>query len=149
MILADAKQLALNLMAKHGLHVWRFDFNNRKGAFGVCNYNLKTIFLSGVLTPSLDFKAVNNTILHEIAHALVGRGHRHDMLWRIKALSIGCDGEVSHSHEVQNVRFKYLGDCPVCNKEYHASRKPKRNHWCPCTNRTFRPEEKIVYTQQY
>ena len=149
MELREARNLAVQLMAKHCLTDWRFDFNNRKRAFGVCSYRNKTIQLSGVLTPSLTFEAVQNTILHEIAHALVGRGHNHSYVWYRKALEIGCNGETTSSHEVLNVQWKYVGNCPCCNHEHHASRKPKRDHWCKCTNRTFRQEDKIIYVQQY
>ena len=31
--------------------------------------------------------------MHEIAHALVRKGHGHDAVWKAKALSIGCDGQ--------------------------------------------------------
>ena len=35
---------------------------------------------------------VKDTLLHEIAHALVGSQHQHNTTWRDKAIEIGCKG---------------------------------------------------------
>ncbi len=78
MELHKASTLAINLMNNHNLLGWNFEWNNRKSAFGLCSYSRKTIFLSKILTVQVDEEGVTNTILHEIAHALVGAGHSHD-----------------------------------------------------------------------
>jgi predicted SprT family Zn-dependent metalloprotease len=149
MTLFEAKELALRLMISHKLTDWRFEFNNRKGAFGVCSYSKKTIYLSRITTPQMTDKAVINTILHEIAHALVGAGHGYNYVWRRKAIEIGCDGSRCNHYEEVNIRYKYIAVCPCCGKEIGANRKPKRSHWCRCTGRTFRPQDKLNYIQQY
>ena len=33
---------------------------------------------------------IRDTLLHEIAHAIVGLGHRHDAVWQTAAWRIGC-----------------------------------------------------------
>lgn len=88
-----AKDLAKALMSKHGLVGWRFEFHNRKTALGTCNYRDKVIFLSEYCTPLLPDDIIKNTILHEIAHALVGPSHGHDSVWKMRARSIGCTGD--------------------------------------------------------
>lgn len=35
---------------------------------------------------------IENTVLHEIAHAMVGAKHHHDKAWRECAQRIGCNG---------------------------------------------------------
>lgn len=35
---------------------------------------------------------IENTVLHEIAHAMVGNKHHHDRVWRDCAQRIGCNG---------------------------------------------------------
>ena len=40
--------------------------------------------------------AMTESLLHEIAHALVGRKHNHDAEWKAKAREIGCTGERTH-----------------------------------------------------
>ena len=145
----EAKRLALQLMSQHGLTDWNFDFNNRKHAFGVCSYRRKTIFLSRLTTPQMPDDGVKNTILHEIAHALVGHSHGHDHVWRSKAIEIGCDGSRTNHYDEVNLRYKYLAECPCCGITHKASRLPKRGHWCKCTGRSFRPQDKLNYIQQY
>jgi hypothetical protein len=36
---------------------------------------------------------IRDTILHEVAHALVGENHNHDEAWRAKAIELGATGE--------------------------------------------------------
>ncbi len=52
---------------------------------------------------------VKDTILHEIAHALVGKAHHHDDVWRAKALEIGCSGR--RCHDLQFTPPRYLVTC--------------------------------------
>ncbi|MEI7632519.1 MAG: SprT-like domain-containing protein [bacterium] len=78
MILADARELARNEMDKNGLNDWHFAFDKSVSRFGVCNYNTKTIKLSLHLTFLNDADRVKSTILHEIAHALVGSEQGHN-----------------------------------------------------------------------
>ncbi len=49
---------------------------------------------------------VKNTLLHEIAHALVGPGHRHNRVWRQKAREIGCDAKVTHNLNFSEARYR-------------------------------------------
>lgn len=88
----DAMSIALKLMKKHGLSHWRFRFDNAKRRAGQCSHTYKFISLSLPLTQARSVDNVRNTILHEIAHALVGPGHGHNHVWRRKAREIGCDG---------------------------------------------------------
>ncbi len=148
MDLFQAENLAKSLMFKHDLSLWSFNWNNRKQSFGVCSHRKKTIFLSKILTPQLDVDAVTNTILHEIAHAMVGAGHGHDYVWQRQALAIGCDGQRCNSHEV-TVQAKYLADCNGCGITHKAHRRPKRSHWCKCNARGFNPDYALQYVQQY
>ena len=88
-----AEKLARRLMDKHGLSHWEFRFDNAKRRAGCCWHVLKRISLSRNLIRIRSDDNIKNTILHEIAHALVGPGHGHDEVWRRKAIEIGCDGK--------------------------------------------------------
>lgn len=154
MKLQEAKELALKLMSEHLNDSWRFEFMNSKKAIGQCRQmryvNAGWIRLSRVLVPVLSEAEVKDTILHEIAHALVGAHHGHDWVWQRKALEIGCNGQRTAKIDVVNqVNYKYKATCPCCGNISGISRKPKRDYWCKCTNRTFRPEDKLVWKQQY
>ncbi len=151
MNLHEAENLALELMIKHNLFNWDFAYHNKKSSFGTCNYTRKTIYLSAQTTPYMDELAVKNTILHEIAHAIVGVEHGHDWVWRKKAIEIGCDGKTAHNYEsvIQNMRYKYIAHCPKCNKEYGINRRKKRRSSCNCQGRFFNVNTELHFIQQY
>ncbi len=86
----EVRRLALRLMAQHGLHDWRFGYNKRKRSMGVCHYQGKLIELSVYLVDRNGEEEVRDTILHEIAHALVGPGHGHDKVCKRKCLKVGA-----------------------------------------------------------
>lgn len=91
MNLSEAETLAVDLMAKHGLTDWRMTYDSARRRLGLTTFSTKTISLSRVLTELNPVEQVHNTILHEIAHALLGPGFGHSYHWKEKALSIGCN----------------------------------------------------------
>lgn len=90
-----AQALALEKMGEHGLieKGWRFAFNKRKSALGLCNYSKKTIYLSEIYVSLNGVGNVLNTILHEIAHAIAGHRAGHGVQWQAVCLRIGCRPE--------------------------------------------------------
>jgi hypothetical protein len=112
MTLDKAKQLAIELMTEHGLidKRWSFKFDQAKRRYGCCMHSRRIISLSSPLTQIRKDDKVRNTILHEIAHALVGGGHGHDDVWRSKALEIGCNGQRC-SNDV-SIKGNWVGECP-------------------------------------
>jgi hypothetical protein len=154
MELQEAKKLALKLMGMHLNDRWRFKFMNSKRAIGQCaqirGVDAGWIKLSMHMIPVMNEAEVKNTILHEIAHALVGAHHGHNSIWRRKALEIGCNGNRTSNLSVANqMQYKYKATCPCCGNVSGMSRQPKRDYWCKCTGRTFRSEDKLVWVQQY
>jgi predicted SprT family Zn-dependent metalloprotease len=124
---------------------YRFEFNNRKRAFGVCYYNQKKISLSLPLcTENLDKvdSRIYNTILHEIAHALcvyvygIKQGKGHGSCWRSIATQIGCDGKRCFESETVNLpKGKYSLICDNCGRETQKHRKVTRQYACgKCCN---------------
>ncbi len=96
MRLADAKALAELLIEEHlsndTKRTWKFRWNNRV-SWGRCVYQCKRtggsyIELSRKQTPYETEDATEQTILHEIAHALTP-GAGHGRLWKAMALSVG------------------------------------------------------------
>ncbi len=58
------------------------------------------------------------TILHEIAHVVVGLDHGHDSVWRRKILDYGGRGETCHQLEVERSRrTAYAAECKKCGSE--------------------------------
>lgn len=88
------KTMAEKAMWDHGLiqKGWTFKWSRAKHDFGYCYHSRKQINLSKPLCLINEETAIMDTILHEIAHALVGNSHGHDRVWRAKAIEIGCNG---------------------------------------------------------
>jgi len=147
MDLYKAKHLAIQLMNEHGLldTYWSFEFDGAKNRLGCCNFSTKRISLSKHVTLINDEKVIKNTILHEIAHALVGRNHDHDSIWRQKALEIGCDGNRLCKNSVR-VEGKYKAECGNCGKVYIKHRMGKVGAACGvCCNGIYNPIYKLDF----
>ncbi len=152
MDLALAKRLAIKLMTEHGLieKGWSFDFDNSKRGFGYCNYRLTTIGLSKPLTMLNDEVQVRDTILHEIAHALVGGYNNHNHIWKAKAIEIGCNGKLFYGDEVKKPKSKYILLCNTCGLQCPMYRKPSRQYSCnKCHPRSYNEKFKMDIIQQY
>jgi predicted SprT family Zn-dependent metalloprotease len=124
-LLQDARRLALELMTFHGLHGWSFRFNRRKRHLGVCFHAHRTIELSvyAVLLNPPD--AVRDTILHEIAHALVGAEHGHGPVWKAKCLEIGAKPE-RLCHDAVMPAGRWTATCGACRRVFTRHRRPAR-----------------------
>jgi predicted SprT family Zn-dependent metalloprotease len=103
---------------------WKFEFNNRKRAAGLCSYRKKTIYVSKYLLEqnldkSLEFE---NTLRHELAHAIdfEMRGTSdHSKVWKAVAREVLCTAERCYSTDViqTKVQTKYTVVCDTCGKE--------------------------------
>ena len=110
--LDETEELAMRLMEQHGLEGWSFQFSDATRQAGVCQYSLKVIGMSRLYCVHVTDQEVRDTILHEIAHAIVGPGHHHDRIWKATARSIGCTGDRCHTAEFALPR--YFITCPRC-----------------------------------
>jgi predicted SprT family Zn-dependent metalloprotease len=112
-------------MALHGLRGWSFGFNRRKQTLGLCIYQRRTIELSVHLVERANhWDEIRDTILHEIAHALVGPGHGHDKVWKRKCVEVGAKPERCGAADMPEGAWK--AHCTGCGKQFHRHRKPKR-----------------------
>lgn len=123
---------------------WTLGFHDGTYAFGACDYKKHRITLSATLVMSNGDDDVRSTMLHEIAHALVGSMHRHDSVWRRMCLSIGGDGEVTCT--VKCPPLKYQATCPKCGHISYKSRIPSRRVSCGACCRTFREDAELIYS---
>lgn len=148
MTLEKAKQLAIKLMTKHGLidKGWSFKFDKAKRRYGCCMHSRRTISLSSLLTQIRFEDRVKNTILHEIAHALVGAGHGHDDVWRSKALEIGCNGQRCSNDA--SIKGDWIGECPNGHVHYRH-RTPKKKTSCGiCNPKTYSEKYLITFKKK-
>lgn len=87
-------QLANKLMREYMPHLvedgWKFKISNTRNAVGRCDFDNKVIEVSKFyMHNSMD--EVEDTIRHEIAHALAGPIHGHDHVWRRFAIDVGAN----------------------------------------------------------
>lgn len=82
---------ALELMAQHGVSHFKFKFSGARRRSGSCSSNTISLSINHALYS--DIKQFIDTILHEIAHAIVGVSCRHREKWQIKAKELGVTWE--------------------------------------------------------
>jgi len=117
-------ETALQTLRDHGLTRWRFRFDHSTRRAGCCNYRDRLISISFELVRNGSEADIRDTILHEIAHALVGKKHNHDAVWQAKARELGCSGERTHRLELVPPRYhvRCENDCWT----YTAQRRNRR-----------------------
>lgn len=130
-------QQAVKLLELHGLKKWRFKFDDSTRRAGCCNYRDRVISISFDLARSGSDDDVRDTLLHEIAHALVGSKHNHDAVWKAKAKEIGCSGE--RTHKLQFALPRYHVSCENHCWKQTAERQNRRLICRTCGG-------KLVYT---
>lgn len=82
------RSMALALMEQHNVSHYQFQFEVGRGYAGKCSYdNVITLSLRHAISDNWD--KIKNTMLHEIAHALVGPERRHRLVWQVKARELG------------------------------------------------------------
>lgn len=123
MNLLSGQKLALHLLSFYDLESWSFRFDHAKKRFGCCNFNTRIISLSRHLVELNSEEKVRDTLLHEIAHALVGPRHAHDKVWKAKVKEIGGKPERCVGEDVLIPKGKYTASCPSCGKNFQAQRK--------------------------
>src|SRR6478736_3287909 len=94
----DAERIGQELMREHGLtqRGWTFDWDRAVKRFGVCKHSERSITISRKLTLTNPESEFRSTMIHEIAHALVGGGHGHGPVWRSMHRSLGGNAKRTH-----------------------------------------------------
>lgn len=161
MNLADAQALALLHMEAHGLlqQGWVFKFDVRATRrFGQCRVVKRrfdslvlsrTLSLSAPLTRLNAEKEVEDTILHEVAHALAGLDADHGPAWKACASRLGARPEACYRPKEHGVKvpYKWEAFCPGCHEvRQQAMRPPKRVQSCKkCSGGRYNPEFKLLW----
>lgn len=112
---------------------WTFGFNNAINRLGVCKWVQKRIELSKQFVLSNNEYTVEQTIRHEIAHALDSkiRGFsNHDNVWKNIAIQCGHTGERTGESNYDESVYKWLGECPNHGILGRWTRRPNDNKFC-------------------
>lgn len=130
----DAQQMSDKFLQKVGLYQkgWRTVFTKSNQYIGRCWHDSKRIELSLVHLNTRSEADLNDTIIHEVAHALVGHDAAHGPVWRDKCIELGlsnpqpCGGYVDlnkgraiQPSETKPKRQFHRVDktCPVCGEK--------------------------------
>ena len=134
--LNEVARRARLLLDRYGLQDWGFHFDNGRRRAGCCRYDRKAISLSQDFAVAAAAGEIEETLLHEIAHALVGRSHHHDAVWRRKALEIGCSGKRCHEFRFTAPRYVV-----ACENRCWVTTAERRTHNAVCR----RCKGKLIY----
>lgn len=120
--LSAVRELASEMLATHGLTDWQFDFDRARTRAGLCNYQLQRITVSRHYVTMSSLEDARQVLLHEIAHALVGKVHGHGRVWRAKASSIGYLHQKIDGRQLAQQAATWLGTCPGGHQHFRYKR---------------------------
>ncbi len=122
----DAERMAAELMIEFGLEQWTFRFDNSKRRFGVCRSGRREIGLSKPLTVLNTAAEVEDTLRHEIAHAIAPLGSNHGPAWKQACRITGARPERCYdSSQIVQPPAAYRVICPTCGVLGSRHRKPR------------------------
>jgi predicted SprT family Zn-dependent metalloprotease len=90
----------------------------------LCVYHRRTVELSVHLVERNGPEEVLDTLLHGVAHALVGPGHGHDAVWKRQGREVGARPERCGQADMPEARSRPA--CGCCGKTFHRHRRPGR-----------------------
>lgn len=131
-----AETLALILMREYGLLArgWNFGWMRATKTLGRCYYLRQEIKLSQSFVDLNEEDKVEETIRHEIAHALVGMGHGHGEEWKSTAYMVGCKDPKARctDDDLKMAEGRYVAECGECGHRYsrHRPTKPGARFSC-------------------
>ena len=110
-------------MDKNGLFNWKLDLDYAKVRAGACFFKEKKISFSRHFIKNANQSEIYDTILHEIAHALVGPKHGHNIVWKTMAKKLGCSAKRCHTMEFSD--YNWIRYCEkLCWEQKTHRRKP-------------------------
>jgi SprT protein len=138
MDLGEAEVLAKDLLNIY-VPKYRFRWMNEKTVNGRCFWNTNIIELSRPLTQLRTKAAVENTIMHEIAHALTPGDH-HGAKWQNQMRKFGLKPERCSSDDVDRSSISnWEAVCKGCKEKFHMIRKARQSKMCwACYKKTGR-----------
>lgn len=133
MDIKDFNKLAESYFEKHNLfnQGWDFKYDNAKRRLGLCDDSKKIITFSKVFIPINDTEILEDTILHEIAHALVGSKNGHNRTWKKKAIEIGAEPKACTDNSMLILPTgPYMFQCKCKIHYYHRKTVLNCNRYC-------------------
>lgn len=123
-------------MAKYNLFQkgWTFEFIENHSRVGMCSYTKKTIYVSSYFLALTPDKEIQDTVLHEIAHALAGPKAKHGPDWKKVAKEVGARPQRTSVGAISSATPKYSGACMKGHTFVRNRKSPTATYYCPkCT----------------
>jgi len=121
--LAAAKRRVREL----GLTDWTVVYDRRpRRRLGQCRYPTRQIGLTYSYVQLNEWEHIEQTLLHECAHALVGPGNGHGPVWKRQARAIGVKRPSSSQSNVKLPAGNITIVCAKCGPVGTCMRMPKR-----------------------
>jgi predicted SprT family Zn-dependent metalloprotease len=140
------RDLAESLMHQHGLNGWTLVFDQASTRAGECRFCEREISLSAPLMSLWTRAQCEDTIKHEIAHALTPTDRGHGIAWQRMCLVIGADPSRTWGHNgEQRIPGKYLGTCPA-GHTITKHRRPKTENFGSCRECSPRYDPRYRFT---
>lgn len=130
----NAQRLGYRLLDEHGLldQGWTFGFNGNKRRVGVCRYRERRIEVSRHYLALTPWAEIEDTIRHEVAHAVVGPGHKHGHVWKLAAIRLGARPAACTTTAVSTAKPNWILSCPTCPRTWERFRLSNRLHGARC-----------------
>jgi len=108
---------------------WHFDFDSGKRRAGLCNYTERRITISRHLVELHSIDESLQVMLHEIGHAIAGKGAGHGPEWKTAAKAIGYRAERFSGKQIAENTAPWIGLCAQ-GHEHFRYRQPSRELSC-------------------
>lgn len=114
-----AQKLANEAMAKHGLieKGWIFQFDRATSRLGATHFSNRRITVSKHFTNAATEEQFMQTMLHEIAHALLPAYVKHGPEWKRLARKIGYSGKRTSENPYRHPSRRVYQVLEVANNE--------------------------------
>jgi SprT protein len=144
------QEMALSLMAAHGLASWGFQFDQARRRAGYCAYGRDgapgTLSFSAPLMELWTQDQQRKIVLHEIAHALAGPNAGHGRAWQLTCIRIGTQPDRTWGHDgEEQLEPKFIGTCPNGHHLYRE-RAPRDNTKISCPQCSPRYDRRFLFT---
>jgi len=133
-----ALENARECLDQHGLEGWEVVIDRRPlRRLGQTRYSTQEIGLSLAYVELNPWEVVRETVLHEMAHALVGPGYGHGPVWKAKARALGMRNpraaiKASDAAMPVSRQGRILVTCPTHGLVTRKVRMPKRQYRHTC-----------------
>jgi len=133
MDLEEAYDRTRRLMDQHGLQEWTLKFTGAAVQAGCCYRSKKLITMSAPIAELNEWAGlVENTALHEIAHALAPRGAGHGPAWKAMAINVGAEPKRCYDPSMKTPPGKWRASCKCPDRKWERQNRPRAqwNYWC-------------------